>query len=568
MDTYARAALGLILAGCSGGPVLGWDEGQAETPAGQEVLLPQGPPLSQPALPQQPPEASPARPVGWPALQDEVPAYQLWISEEHLALLEQRISDRQLLVPARFGHDGRTWEVQVRYRGRHTRYLPKRSFQVRFSAEDPFWGNVRRLELLASWKDGGLLTEKIAYDLAAAAGLRVPNVRHVNLDLNGRYHGVMVEIEALKKAFLRAHDYDLDSDIYRCGMFDCELRTPPQEPHQQPWIKRTNEDESWDPLWRLLEFVNRTPPEQLAQTLEQHLELDDYLTWLAVDAAIANDTVGDSRSYLIREKRTKKWSYVPWDLNNARLLYNRTNSVDQWPKYKHPLMNFTLYDPIVYELADKRLALGYQDMKPTWSTLNTRIVDDPVLRARLVEKIRWLLDTYFREEEVGPRAEAVAALIAPDLARDPWVDPAFVARSADFIRWHVRIRRAWLLENLHILEARGTPPLRIRGLQLEASGAAMVELENPGGSPVRLGGMYLTGNARVPTQARLPTRSLGPGETVRLSERELSSGSGGGFRLDPTRPELAVFAEDGRTALDAVFLGPLGPGEGWKRAAP
>jgi spore coat protein H len=263
----------------------------------------------------------PAGPA-WPELQGSLPTYSLTIKPEHVSALEQHLDDREYLVPAEFTFEGRTYSVQARYRGRSTRYEPKKPWQVRFGKEERFQG-AKRLELLAAYKDGGYLTEKLWYDLAASLGLKVPRARYVHLTVNGQYEGVYTELESIDKAFLKAHRMDADGDVYRCGMHDCELRPPPRESYMEAWQKRTNEDEPWDRLWSFIDGVNRTPPHQFRQFVEQQLALEDYLTWMVLDTFISNDYQVDSRSYLIYDRERGRWVYVPWDLNNALPLYNR-----------------------------------------------------------------------------------------------------------------------------------------------------------------------------------------------------------------------------------------------------
>lgn len=516
---------------------------------------------------------SPARPQ-WPALQTSIPTYELTVKAEDYKALYDRIHDREFEVPATFTHEGRTYTVTVGFRGRSTRTDPrivKKSWQVRFDKESRFQG-LKRMELLAAWKDAGYLTEKLWYDMAASVGLRASRARYVHLKINGRYEGVFTELESINKDFLDAHGFDDEGDIYRCGMHDCEMRQPPQESYQENWDKNTHEKAPWDGLWSFLEGVNRTPPHRFAAFAREKLELEDYLTWMAVETFIANDIQGDSRSYLVYDARTDKWTYVPWDLNNAMSLYNRTNAVIQGVKRAHPLFSYSAYDPSVYELfVFRRDQLGVSDMKPTYSTLTTRIYDDPELRARYVARLRLLLDTWFTEENIGPRVDAMHALLAPYIlpgkdgkVLDPYVSTEHAARSAEYLHRFVRERRAWLQQHLNEVESLGSGPLVIDRVGRDASGAFWVQLYNRGTAPVSLQGLHLSGNTRVPTQWRLPALSVAPGQFVTLRQGA-SDQMRLGATLDPKRPELALYGPDGLEAVDLLWLAPLAPGEAYGR---
>ena len=592
----------LLLSACTGA----LDAGNPNPPTDSEPLAPGIPPEGGPPATEAPSvdsgvpdagapsadagtpsraEPSPERPR-WPALQAAVPTYELTLKQEDFQALHDHAMDppsKEFRVKGRFTLEGRTYAVELGFRGRSTKTDPriaKKSWQVRFESKDRFEGQ-KRIELLAEWKDAGHLTEKLWYDLAASVGLRVPRARYAQVKLHlqqpdgtvlTRYEGVFTELESLTEDFLEAHGFDEDGDIYRCGMIDCELRPPPQEAYMEPWEKKTNEKQPWNRLWAFLEGINRTPPHQFATFAEQRLELDDYLSWLVVETFIANDLQGDSRSYLVYDRETDKWTYVPWDLNNALSLYNRTNAVIQGVKSRHPLFSFTAYDPRVYELFEfRRDVLGYTDMKPTYSTLSTRIYDDPDLRARYVARLRRLLDTWLTEDNLGPRVDAMHGLLAPFILPggdgktvDPYVSPEHAARSANYLRRFVRERRAWLLQHLQEIESLGNGALVVDRVGREASGAFWVQLYNRGSAPVALEGLRLSGNTRVPGQWMLPDLTVRPGQIVTFRQ-----GAAGlehlGATMNPERPEVSLSAADEKTVLDLLWLAPLKPGEAYGR---
>lgn len=573
--TLATAALVCSVVACGPQPPTSEPGNTFETPAASETpgapggeQTPSQPDVEAPTftIPGKPsantPEDVPRR---WPALQETVPRYGLQIAASDLQALEDNIHYRGFSVPGTFTFDGKTWPVTVRYRGRHTRYLPKKSFQVRFPKEDKFHGNVSQLELLAEWKDGGMLTEKLWYDLAAAAGVRAPRASYAMLDLNGKTYGLMLQVEAVKKAFLRAHAFDDDSDIYRCGQYDCELRDPPKETYQEDWAKRTNESEPMDGLFAFLDALNRTSPAAFRTYVQEKFALDEYLAWLAVDAAISNDTIGDSRSFVIYDPLQKRWAYVPWDLNNAVSLMNRLNGWPQWPNTTRKLKNFSVYDPGAYELAEYRANDPYlPGVKPAWSTLNTRILDDALLRDQQIAHLEWLLAERFREDVIGARAEQIAALIAPFLDEDPFIDAQLASNSVQYMKDYVKTRRAYLQKHLEGLRTHGASRLLVHAVGRDSNGAAYVELHNTTSTPQSVAGLWVTGWLRTPKQANPAAgTSIAPGATLRLGANALP-----GFQLDPAKVEVGLFEADGRVALDTIFLPTLSAGEAWQRESP
>lgn len=549
-------------------------------PGPQEPPEPQEPP-PEPSLPR--PTASQPR---WPTLQATIPVYELSLSQADYQALFDHVNDppsKDFSVMGQFSHRGRVYAAELSFRGRSTKTDPrivKKSWDVKFDKKDRF-ENKKNIELLASWKDSGYLTEKLWYDMAASIGLRASQARYAHVKLHikqpdgsvvTRYEGVFTELESVNKDFLKTHGFDDDSDLYRAGMHDGEMRPPPQERYQEPWDKKTNESKPWSELWDFLDGVNRTPPHAFASFVEKNVEMEDYLTWLAMETLISHDLQGDTRSYLVYDRKTKKWTHVPWDLNNALSLYNRTNPVIQGVKRSHPLFTFTPYDPKVYELRAERQAFeGMEDMKPGWSTLSARIYDDPQLRARYAARLRQLLDTWFTEKNLNARIDAMHTLLAPFIlpgpdgkAQDPYVSTEHAARSVDYLYRFVRERRAWLLQHLKDIESHGSGALVIDRVGRDASGAFWVQLYNRGTTPVSLGGLMLSGHTRLPEQWTLPAVELAPGAVFTLHQ--------GGFgvqalgaTLDAKTPELSLYSADGLTAMDLLWLAPLKTGEAYGR---
>jgi spore coat protein H len=212
-----------------------------------------------------------------------------------------------------------------------------------------------------------------------------------------------------------------------------------------------------------------------------------------------------------------------------------------------------------------------QDMKPAWSTLTTRLYDDPALRARYVARLRLLLDTWFTEENLAPRVDAMHKLLAPYILPggdgrtvDPYVSPEHAARSADYLHRFVRARRAWLKQHLHDIESLGNGALVIDRVGRDASGAFWVQLYNRGSTPVSLDGLHLTGLTRVTDQWTLPSLTVEPRQFVTF--RQGAAGTEGlGATLDPRHPEVALYSADQMTALDLLWLAPLKPGEAYGR---
>lgn len=586
-------------------------------PVAPEAPPPAPPPTPPPPLPPLPPPypdiTSPAQ-AGWPAVQTELPRYTLRFDDDAYRRLEQNRDVDDYSVPAVFTAAGRVYKVDVQFRGRSTRHVAKKSFQIRFEDGVRFRG-VKRLELLASWRDGGHLSEKLWYDLAAAAGVRASRAEYVLLSVE---HGggdfehtgirdpafqdaVYLQIEAVTKDFLSAHGFDEDSDIYRCGMHDCELGDGPLRSYQERWVKRTNESQPWTGLERFLRGVNRTAPTAFTSWAERNVDLDGYFQWLAVQDAAAVHLHQDSRSFLVQDAHTGKWSYVPWDLNNVFSVpdRNHVNGTRQGTsRSSRPLLTFTAYDEVSWQEYLERQTF-WPDMAPAWNTLSTRLVADPRFADRYADTLEHLLQHTFRPEQVCQRLYETAALLAPHQRRETelvgwnynvfgnertpegyysFVDERFISPTSrtggqPFSAWwlckFVTERHAYLKDALKRFRAQhGRGALVVQGVGRDAQGAAWVELINRGTDLVDLGGLFLSGTHRSSQQWALPAKTLEPGGTIRLTEGDPLEPLHLGITIDSERPELGLFGQDGHTPIDLWWLPSLQAGEAYVRPAP
>jgi spore coat protein H len=496
-------------------------------------------------------------------VQTRVPVFELQIAQEHLDQLDaDPTSDRE--VPVVVVLDGERAPGMVRYRGASTRTLPQKSFKIEldsgYELEDR-----DHFELLAEWYDSAKLTEKFATDLYTAMGLPVPRARYIRVKLNGRDNGLYVDMEHVGKDFLKHHAMERSASIYRGGARNGEMTLHYNSAYQQDFEKKTNEDTGREDLDALLLRMNRTDDADFEAKVDRYLNLEAYLGNLAADALISNNIIEDSRSYWIHEHVKDRWEYIPWDLNNAQMLFWRTWNPDDPPITNRWPQSFSAYDPWVQRIYEERV-VDRPAQRPTWSVINTRIWDRPALRARVLAKLEAALNGPFSEAKANAHIDALWAVVEPQLATDPYVSREHVLRARNFLKKYVRNRAAYLREVMSTLRAHGNGPLVIR--EINAGSAGYIELANRGPAPLMLEGYELTNDLRATTRYRLPTVSLGAGQTVRF----MATGNTAlgpmhlPFTLSRSGGEVGLFdgkrvSPSGRqwvySPVDALYYGPL-----------
>jgi spore coat protein H len=171
-------------------------------------------------------------------------------------------------------------EVGVRLKGRGSfRPLEDRpSFAVKFDEFVPaqrFCG-LTKIMLNNSYQDRSYLSEYLCTSLYRDAGVPAARVTYARVELNGRELGLYVLIEAMNKIFLKQHFKNPSGRLYEgyAQDIDSKLEQDGGAPSDQSDV-------------RALVAAARLAPEQGMAGLRQVLDVDNFLSFLAVGMLIA-----------------------------------------------------------------------------------------------------------------------------------------------------------------------------------------------------------------------------------------------------------------------------------------
>ncbi len=456
--------------------------------------------------------------------------------------------------PATFIFEGQSFPVNVRLRGASARTFPKKSWNVDF--ENLRFGGREELNLVSEYQDSTMMVEKLAYDMLEAMQVPAPRAKYVRLIVNGEYQGLYLDIEEVDKKFVRARALpDQDPSIYRCGYWDCEMKLW-HGSWQGDFEKKTNELEPRDDLNACLELINFTPEPLFAEKLRQSFDLDGFLEQMAFEVVISNNFIEDAENYYIHDRVTGRWYHVPWDLNNADPRFWPTYGMPMTPVYDHPLFPFTLNNPWLQRMYDRRTQ-ERAEYEPTFCNLRTRIINNPELLAELILLVEKAQAELLDPAKLIPRIQQTYAAIAPHMQDDPWVDPAQFHYGPEFLIGFVERRNTFVRQELQRWKE------KTHGLVIERfdPAAGWIELKNRSAAQVSTSGLVLTTYLRrAVIPSNVPARTLAPGETVRFTASEL------GVTFDP-HGQIGLF--DGKTVagvIDVLYYGALPPGQLYDRA--
>jgi len=389
----------------------------------------------------------------------------LQVLDADLARMKAALPKR-IYVPATFRWGERTLKnVGVRYKGNSSaspRQKHKRSFLVKFAQFQPgrtFLG-LQHVALDNGVQFGSLFSEPLITGILKEVGVTAPRCNFAKLMLNGKFHGVYVNVERIDAAFLKNRFDDASGPLYKVdeGGPGGNLETfslPPGENNSSRHAfepKSTSARPDARDVLELISRINDTPPERFSSVLHATIEVDVFLKTMAVMlfAGAFDQLTGwnPHNYYLYREPTDGRWHYLPWDLDVgfADNAFRQVPVVSGW---------------------NAAWPIPGGPPRP----LIKRIVDDPKLLARYRRLADGILEKHFHPRILLPRIDALHKLIERDLAKDPFphrrvTNPedrdydSIVTSIKNFVRLRYRTARSQLDQPGDRPKIVRTPPRR------------------------------------------------------------------------------------------------------------
>jgi hypothetical protein len=235
-------------------------------------------------------------------------------------------------------------DVGIRFKGNSSVVLSleslKKPYKFDFDkfVEGQTFHGFKKLNFSNSTLDPSLMREKLAYDLFRKAGVPAPKATFAKLYLtvDGKYEneyvGLYVMVEQVDERFLQKvfgnskgllvkrtslGDLAYLGDEWKSYKDSFDLESP-----LPPFSKGGIRGDCSDPS-RLIQFVKllyQASDEQFEAEVEQFLNVDSFLVWLAVNTLLTNldSYAGMGHNYYTYlNEETGRFEFIPWDLNYA-----------------------------------------------------------------------------------------------------------------------------------------------------------------------------------------------------------------------------------------------------------
>jgi spore coat protein CotH len=476
-----------------------------------------------------------------------VPIYNLYADPDDLSWLA-RDPYRDETIPAVFVYEGRSWDVDIRYRGDTARLMPKKCWKVFFPGSDPFRGQPGisyELNLNADYVDQTLLRSYIGYDLLTRAGVSTPRAGYARLYINDVYYGLFSQVEQIDERFLHQFGIEMHGNLYKPFYGNLYTLDHIKDPDERAWWynyhypKKTNRESGMEDMIAFIELINYTSDGQFPETIAQVLDVNGWLNWYAVNILIGNYEMFGKNYYLYHDFSTDRWSILPWDVDLAL----GHNANPGGGGYAHLLDTEISWDNPIDSGANELNALM------------SRMMDVPEFRFFHCRRLKELMSDEFSSTEMFPRIDEAYEYIYDAAVADPnrWRPdlqgyPGF-EDGPDELKTYITNRIQFLEGEMPGFCPNLEVPLTINEFMAgSGENEGWIEIYN-GSSTLTwdLSGMYLTNVLSEPTKWRIPDDALvSPGGVLLVwtdggeSEGSLHTN----FTLHPAGGQIGLFDQD------------------------
>ncbi|MEE8451635.1 MAG: lamin tail domain-containing protein, partial [Thermoguttaceae bacterium] len=197
------------------------------------------------------------------------------------------------------------YNTGIRNRGHGSRFGPPNNYRVNFTHDRPYRG-VTRININYRYP----YSQVVGSAIFQAAGLIAPDATSVQVRVGGvdlavsdrLMHGSYVHVEVADSDFLDNHlPEDSGGNLYKALRTDTNPRReadlsyegPNPDAYRDTYFKNTNATEDdWSDLIHMTDVLNNSPAAGYVEAVEQVIDLDQWLRYLALDALLLNTETG------------------------------------------------------------------------------------------------------------------------------------------------------------------------------------------------------------------------------------------------------------------------------------
>ncbi len=305
-------------------------------------------------------------------------------------------------------------EVGVRYKGNGTFFAGhksgKYSFKIDFNEyhDKLKFRGLKKINLNNSAVDPSMLREALSYELFREAGLPAPRtgwakvyLTVVGSDVQRKYQGLYLTVEQVDKRFLKRVYGSSDGLLVKPSTFGAfRYSGDDWSKYEAGYFPKT--DPTPEQEQRMMEFAHLiygANDAEFAARIEEFLDMDEFLSFLAMNVILANlDSFlsGSQNYYAYLEPSSNQIQLLPWDLD----------------------ISFGAFEMLGTPESRRNLSLDRPQTGYGNNRLIERVLALPRQKQAYRARIEQLMDTTFAEEKVMARIDEVAQFLRPLIAEE------------------------------------------------------------------------------------------------------------------------------------------------------
>ena len=294
----------------------------------------------------------------------------------------------------------------------------KPSLKLRFDkyVDDQALGDViERMTLNNSIQDASMVNTCLAYQIFAAAGLPSPRCSFATVTVNGTRLGLYVHVEEIKRPFLALHFGSAEGNLYEGTVSDFTAD------FRGTFEKKTNEEtDDWSDIDAVVAAL-RDPSDAGLAALAEGVDLDRFLSFWATEVLVGHwdGYSGDRNNFHFYREPGGRFVFIPWGVDDTFHLKDDPNPFD----------NVSDPPPSVLAL----------------SAIPNRLYDNAEWRSRYLARLKALLDTVWKEDELLASVDRMAAIVRQHALPE---ERASAAEDAGRVQKFILRRRGEILADI------------------------------------------------------------------------------------------------------------------------
>ena len=221
--------------------------------------------------------------------------------------------------------------IGFRLRGNTSRDSQKKSFKISFNTfvHGREFYNVDKMDLNGEHNDPSIIRSKLCFDHFHSMGLIASRANHSEVYINGQYYGLYISVEHIDDEFLSKNYTDDSGNLWKC-LYPADLNFIGTDPElyknlfsgdRPVYELKTNEEEGdFSKLSHLIDLINNTPDNSLADSIESIIYVPDVLKYFAMNILFGSwDDYWSlaNNYYLYYEPAKDIFHLIPYDYDNT-----------------------------------------------------------------------------------------------------------------------------------------------------------------------------------------------------------------------------------------------------------